>query len=129
MAENDIALLANRVICPGEQCSMLFSADQFEFLIEPDDPLFDFELYGSLWRKEQIDNALKAIPGNEVCPFCDYIQNFGNSPKHENPIFTCMGDGCGRRSCRFCGGAAHDGKTCREAKMPDLAPGVEEQTG
>lgn len=133
LARNDMASPSRRVRCPGvkctgKRCPALFSAEQFGFFLDPETDLYDFDLYGALWRKEQADDALKANPENEACPFCYYIENFEGFPKEEHPLFKCKDGDCGEVSCRLCLSWAHDGKTCEEAKMPDLAEDVREQT-
>lgn len=80
-----------------------------------------------LWKKESVDEKLKENPNYEVCPFCNYIDDFEGLPKHEHPLFECKSDDCGKLSCRLCRRLAHEGKTCEEAKLPDLAEDVEEQ--
>ncbi|CAI6088940.1 unnamed protein product, partial [Clonostachys chloroleuca] len=80
-----------------------------------------------LWKKESVDEKLKENPNYEVCPFCNYIDDFEGLPKHEHPLFKCKSDDCGKLSCRLCRSLAHEGKTCEEAKLPDLAEDVEEQ--
>lgn len=128
MARNDMASPAKRVRCPGERCFTLFSSEQFRFLVDPATEFYDFDMFASLLRKEQVDDILGAISHNEACPFCYYIENFEGLPKQRHPLFQCKNDDCGKLSCRLCQSRAHDGKTCQEAKMPELDENVEEQT-
>jgi TRIAD3 protein (E3 ubiquitin-protein ligase RNF216) len=114
--------------CPRERCPALFSSEQFEFLLDENTELYDFKLFVALWEKEYVDESLKANPYYEVCPFCYYIEDFEGLPKHEHPLFKCKTENCGKASCRLCRSLAHEGKTCQEAKMPELAEDVEEQT-
>uniref|UniRef100_A0A8H7TR32 RING-type domain-containing protein n=1 Tax=Bionectria ochroleuca TaxID=29856 RepID=A0A8H7TR32_BIOOC len=128
MARNDMASPAKRVRCPGERCFTLFSSEQFRFLVDPATKFYDFDMFASLLRKEQVDDILGAISHNEACPFCYYIENFEGLPKQRHPLFQCKNDDCGKLSCRLCQSRAHDGKTCQEAKMSELDKNVEEQT-
>ncbi|CAI6094339.1 unnamed protein product [Clonostachys chloroleuca] len=130
MTRHDMESPEKRVRCPGEKCPRercpaLFS---FEFLLDQNTALYDFKLFVTLWQKEYVNESLKANPDYEVCPFCYYIDNFEGLPKHDHPLLKCESEVYGKLSCRLCRSLTHEGKTCQEAKMLDLAEDVEEQT-
>ncbi|CAG9955937.1 unnamed protein product [Clonostachys rosea f. rosea IK726] len=87
---------SKRVRCPGERCFTLFSSEQFRFLVDPATKFYDFDMFASLLRKEQVDDILGATSHNEACPFCYYIENFEGLPKQRHPLFQRKNNDCGK---------------------------------
>ncbi|CAI6098958.1 unnamed protein product [Clonostachys chloroleuca] len=63
-----------------------------------------------------------------VRQFSKFVQAIAHTLQARASALLVQSEDCGKLSCRLCQSLAHEGKTCEEAKLPDLAEDVEEQT-
>ncbi|XP_049833243.1 LOW QUALITY PROTEIN: uncharacterized protein LOC126276571 [Schistocerca gregaria] len=90
-------------------CDAEFSLKMLQGVLRP-------SVFSKMLQRKQIEEVKSAaIPGLEVCPFCD----FASIPPEEDKIFRCLNPECMKESCRKCKELSHIPLRCEEVEKPE----------